>query len=403
MVKDLSIVSNDEVDKDMFAEGDAVFQDSYEVAEERAAGLNEAYVLDLALLSQRDVLVAALSDRSCCAYDAETLVSKAKGSGLHGDAISGLAAAASGGDGSVFYTSSADATVKMWDLREGLDKEVRMFQTRHSEKSSTGGRPNPPKPLTALAASGSGNLICAGTEKVQSDTFLLFWDPRQDSGLLGGYWDSHEDDVTTVRFHPKEHSRMASGGVDGVINLFDVSQPSEDDALLASANTESSVQKLAWFGDRGLACVTHTEELHLWKDVEEDPTPGKVFTRDDVCISMKRNTSHTAYLVDCLGTEEGGLVAMAGSSCSTNPCLRLSTLRKNRLRPLADFKARKRSDALTRCAVFSGEVVYTGGEDGIVRMWKKGLGASTSAAAEAEQESGGKIKSKKKKSGATPY
>ncbi len=402
---DLELESMAIHDRDMFNTAEDVFSEVYLVREERAASMKDCYALHLSLNSSRDLLGSVFSDGTCCVFDSSSLVSKLSGGPLHSETVTGLVGDPCSPD--LFHTCSEDATVKTWDVRQGLAKEVAKFVTKHSgngrTSTSRGGEETPPKPLTCLDASNSGRLLCAGTEKVLRDTFLLFWDPRGDSAeLLGGYWDSHEDDVTSVRFHPDQHSRVASGGVDGIVNVLDVSQPCEDDAIVSSANTESSVQKLTWVGERGVACVTHMEELYLWNDFEGDAAPARVFNRDDVCASIRRKTSDTAYLVDChVRAGDGCLVVLAGSSCEQNPCLRLSVLKKMKLRPLADLRARKKSDALTRCAVFEGEVIYTGGEDGVVRLWSK-------KEQEGHGDGGtGKVKSKKKKKGggapATPY
>ncbi len=198
---------------------------------------------------------------------------------------------------------------------------------------------------------------------------------------MGGYWDSHEDDVTAVRFYGD--SKLASGGTDGIINVFDVAKASEDDALDGSINTESSVQKLAWFnGGSSLAAVTHTEELHLWKDVH-DLLGGemKIFSRDDVCAAIKRKLTHTAYIADCVENKDGLLVVAAGSSCRENPCLRLAYVKnkkkkQQRLKPLSDLRdgaeRKKSTDSIVRCCVIDEDRLFTGGEDGVVRLWRSG-------------------------------
>ena len=88
--------------------------------------------------------------------------------------------------------------------------------------------------------------MVAGTEQVVKDAFLLFWDIGSGK-MLGGYWESYGDDITTVAFHPEDADKLATGGTDGLINVFDVSQSNEDDALLTSINTESSVKELIWY------------------------------------------------------------------------------------------------------------------------------------------------------------
>lgn len=91
-------------------------------------------------------------------------------------------------------------------------------------------------------------IIAGGTEHIGGDTFILFWDIRHansklddKNSLLGGYWESHMEDVTSLAFHPNKQDILASGSTDGLINIFDLTQPSEESALTYSLNTESSV------------------------------------------------------------------------------------------------------------------------------------------------------------------
>lgn len=63
--------------------------------------------------------------------------------------------------------------------------------------------------------------------------------------LLGAYWESHSDDITAVRFHPSQVYSLASGSTDGLVNVFNLREPEEDDALLYSFNTNSSVVRFA--------------------------------------------------------------------------------------------------------------------------------------------------------------
>lgn len=49
------------------------------------------------------------------------------------------------------------------------------------------------------------------------------------------------EDVVSLAFHSSKQDVLASGSTDGLINVFDLTQPSEDAALTYSLNTESSV------------------------------------------------------------------------------------------------------------------------------------------------------------------
>lgn len=108
---------------------------------------------------------------------------------------------------------------------------------------------SPQRPFLSVDVSSGDQVLCGGTELVGEDSLILFWDVRQGGSssssspppLLGGYWDSHSEDVTCVRFHPSKVHALASGATDGLVNLFDLLQPKEEDALLLSLNTDSSV------------------------------------------------------------------------------------------------------------------------------------------------------------------
>lgn len=57
------------------------------------------------------------------------------------------------------------------------------------------------KPLTCCDVSAAGRFLCAGTELVQRDAYLVFWDARRPEPL-GGYWESHTDEISTASHAP---------------------------------------------------------------------------------------------------------------------------------------------------------------------------------------------------------
>ena len=44
-----------------------------------------------------------------------------------------------------------------------------------------------------------------------------------------------------VKFHPNKSDWLATGSTDGLVCVFDISQSSEEDALVTTLNSESSV------------------------------------------------------------------------------------------------------------------------------------------------------------------
>lgn len=53
------------------------------------------------------------------------------------------------------------------------------------------------KHFVCFDVSPNNRLLVCGTELYDGDAFLLFWDIRK-TKLLGGYWESHTDDITEV-------------------------------------------------------------------------------------------------------------------------------------------------------------------------------------------------------------
>nr|CAD7263080.1 unnamed protein product [Timema shepardi] len=167
-----------------------------------------------------------------------------------------------------------------------------------------------PKPLRSFDIACNDRFVSAGTELVDGDAFLLFWDARS-SKLLGGYWESHREEITQVRFHPSKCDTVTTGSTDGLINIFDLSQGCEDDALLYSLNTEASVETLGWVtndgAEDGLSCITQTEELQMWSI--DGAAPNVHFTREDITKHIQNGMLVTGG--------ESGLISLWKHSKST--------------------------------------------------------------------------------------
>lgn len=97
--------------------------------------------------------------------------------------------------------------------------------------------------------------------------------------------------ILQVKFHGIEHNKLISGSTDGLINVFDLSQNTEDNALIDSLNTESSVDSLYWyvneFGKDAIFCSTHTHDVQLWNI--DDAAPFAHFHRDELSTTIKVN------------------------------------------------------------------------------------------------------------------
>lgn len=105
---------------------------------------------------------------------------------------------------------------------------------------------------------------------------------------------SHQDDITDVKFHSKNPDLILSGSTDGLLCAFDISQKDEDDALLCTLNTESSVGNINWhetpLGKDLVSCITHTNDLQLFNAEDFDEADMLTsFDRETVTKQMKVN------------------------------------------------------------------------------------------------------------------
>jgi len=287
---------------------------------------------------------------------------------------------------SLVYTASSLDSVKLWDLRSGTDKPAKVFMDTSLADSGPekgGGRRGghvEKKSVISFDVSSDDAFLAAGTAQVVEDAFLLFWDVRSEN-MLGGYWDSFGNDVTSVQFHPTNSDRLATGGADGLINVFDVSQETEDDALLSALNPEiSSVKKLTWFERKNdkeaLATTSDNEELVVWPRVVEGTAGEEVrLTREDVTIGIRRKTAEWCYLVDAHRNGNDGLTVVAKSTFEAAPCLRLATVnKKNRLKSYADLRyPTKNGGGGARCSALDplSGTVCVGDEQGRVHWWTR--------------------------------
>jgi len=88
-------------------------------------------------------------------------------------------------------------------------------------------------------------------------------------------------------------------------------QPNEDDALLSSFNTESSVAKVRWNGEETLSVVTHVETVQMWQT--EGAAPEAQWSREQLAGFLSV-PDDSAYIVDVHRKSPSQLVIVSGSS-----------------------------------------------------------------------------------------
>ncbi len=256
------------------------------------------------------------------------------------------------------------------------------------------------KPIQCFDTTPTNSILCAGTEQVGSDSYVLFWDARS-ANLMGGYWESHSDAITSIKFNAQKGNIFASGDTGGMINIFDINQTEEDEALMTTLNCEDSVSKMTWFKKQEkmdfLAITTHSETLQVFEAEEDtDKQQSYAFSRQSVAHSIRRLSQEHVFLIDVIESKDKGFLLLAGSDYEKNKCLRFSVFKSKKLKPYINLPLDVTNRGHIRsCVELSGGLCYvTGSEGGILDLWKPGSTA---------KEESLKLSSKKSDKRSKPY
>ncbi|NWR65914.1 WDR89 protein, partial [Bucorvus abyssinicus] len=269
---------------------------------------------------------------------------------------------------SLVFSACSDGTVKCWDIRLATQEAVQVFSGY------------PSNAFISFDINRSDVIVCAGTEKVEKDVFLVFWDARGITNCasttkepLGVYSESHNDDITKICFHPDAPNLLVSGSTDGLVNVFDINKDNEDDALLSTCNSDSSVSFIGWSGRdyKQVYCMTHDEGFCWWDiaqlDTEEPITLLHVLdVRDTVCI--ENGSLH--YLVGGLYHEKADKLFLIGGTSTGN--IHLISCGTDGLSLVGTLGGGHSATVRSFCWNLTDESLLTGGEDAQLLLWKPG-------------------------------
>ncbi|NXC37842.1 WDR89 protein, partial [Penelope pileata] len=340
------------------------------IAKRSTPSKEPAYLLDIdvsrSAQSQSNRFVAvSCSNKSLRVYNRETLSFLREYSGRPGT-LNGVRFAHS--HDSLVFSACSDGTVKCWDIRVAAQQAVQVFSGY------------PSNVFISFDINCNDLVICAGTEKVEKDTFLVFWDARGSTGSasttkepLGVYSESHNDDVTTICFHPTKPSLVVSGSTDGLVNVFDINKDNEDDALISTCNSDSSVSFIGWAGKgyEQIYCMTHDEGFCWWDlaqlDTEEPIMLLRVLdARDAVCIE----NSALNYLVGGVYHEKADKLFLIGGTSAGN--IHLISCGVDGLGLVGTLSGGHSATVRSFYWNVAEESLLTGGEDAQLLLWRPG-------------------------------
>ncbi|KAI5785896.1 WD domain protein [Geopyxis carbonaria] len=285
----------------------------------------------------------------------------------------------------VLATAGRDGLVKIWDTRLSENEPTVVL-------SNTGST----HPILSLAINPDTGIVAVGTERPENTHAggdVLLWDVRTPKTPKVRYTESHNDDVTELRFHPRIPHLLLSGSTDALVNVYDLRTPpapadsgttDDEEALVQVLNHGSSIHH-AGFVEASptkapeIWAMSHDEQLGVYGFYENPPVEGEYRDVPSKIFGDVRTTLGCEYVVDVLRREYGALVA-AGSYEKSN--LKLVPLTREGDN-VEDWElGAQRNMSYEFIGVHSGEIVrsllvdeatgavYTAGEDGRIMVWR---------------------------------
>ncbi|XP_013192655.2 WD repeat-containing protein 89 [Amyelois transitella] len=350
------IIDSEDFDKDTVDSEtlEQLFSKKYELIAETTVSLKKSYINKLAG-TKSSKLAVSLQDNSIEIYEFHNgSLSKTCRLSGHKKALKELVYSPK--EDHLLFSAGEDGLVKLWDTRQSGS----CVQEYNDEESGI------TRPFECMDVSCNGRLLCAGSQVVEDDAYLVFWDTRN-TKPLGGYWESHTDDITQVKFHNDKTEVLATGSLDGLLNIFNIMEQCEDDALLYSLNVENSVERISWLVGDQVGCVTQSNDLQLWDSATGDLV--RSYGRDKIARSMKRSKDDDCYLVDVFTSTDDTPVVLAGSYGGDGHVLRSLSITNKKLQPHSNFAQNKQ---VVRCCWYQKdhELMVTAGESGALGVWR---------------------------------
>ncbi|KAI9932071.1 hypothetical protein ASPWEDRAFT_154529 [Aspergillus wentii DTO 134E9] len=345
------------------------------------------YIYSITASSSPGSFAAISSDDSLRVFDAANLdhVSLVAPN-THSDGVTSLKAY----DQHYLTTGGRDGKVKVWDLRSGKGSPVVEMEAAKNA------------PVLSVACCPQTNSVVAGTELLSSQAIVAFWDIRSPDHPRLQYVESHNDDVTELQYHPTRNNILLSGSTDGLVNIYDTTIEDEDDALVQVIN-HGSVHHAGFLSENTIYALSHDEDFSVHPATDPDDETQEP---DPVQFGDLREPLACEYIAQlCIGSQ--GPYIAAGNKIDKRldliPLLSSPSwqLDQNNLWRLPGAHG----DEVVRSVYLDeqSKSVFTGGEDGFVRVWKPEDGEGGDVQMDTSSTKGIRKEKKREKERFKPY
>ncbi|RCK66146.1 hypothetical protein Cantr_01959 [Candida viswanathii] len=224
-----------------------------------------------------------------------------------------------------------------------------------------------PKNSTFLSLAYKNNLLAGGTELVGVDAELHIWNVANTSEVVRSFIDSHHDDITALDFHPTLSNYLMSGSTDGYVNIYDLNQPDEDEALHQVINY-ASVHSCNFVTDSRISILTHMESL-MFHDLNDTNYEELVEPKFSDLGDVRETWPDTEYVIDM---SPHGYAAYGANSKSSLSLLPFNPEKESfDTSKIVSFPDAHGEEVVRDLLVIPhSKKVLTCGEDGSIKLWE---------------------------------
>lgn len=258
--------------------------------------------------------------------------------------------------GDQLLASASTDGLKLWDLRVLGPSPVHSF---HNDKKSK---------FLSIGYSALAHLLAGGTELVGVDAEVHLWDLRNPGDVVRSFVDSHHDDVTHLEFHPAYAHYLMSGSTDGYVNIYNLQEADEDDALHQVINY-ASVHTCHFTQNNRISVLSHMETLSFFElnntNYEDSDEPAPHDLGD-----VRQVWPDCEYVVDL--DPVNGLISF-GANSKNKLSLYPFDLQKEEIKldqPVWFPDAHDEEVVRDLIVIPGTKVALTCGEDGNIRSWE---------------------------------